>query len=194
MSHKILGVDLFRVSTTQKNELGIVVQDVRGGQGILTFTELLPATGASGGLTQVTTTRRYDPEGLYKYIFASAGITEGNAVQLNIAATPITRHADVIHTTAVDQIIEGVAIVTIPIGQFGWVQVGGLHYQVNALDTVANGASLTTSAVAGQLIDAGAVPTALNVLQIAMGRRIRKTAAASSIGGLVNRALCLIKG
>lgn len=178
MSRKMLGIDIYRVSTVAQHELGLIVEDVRGKAGDVTFTEfLVPGTGSPK-----VTTRRYSPDGEYKYVRATALVGNGDAVKVDVTATD--EPAGVTPVVAITDAVDGIAIVNIPSGSFGFIQVRGRvpFGQVSADASlrlgarvvaagVAAGASLAASATSGQLqtkvtatqdVNAGRTITALD--------------------------------
>ena len=113
---KLLGNDIYRVSTTPLAELGSIVEDVRGGQGDL-----------AGLGYDAQFIRYFAPDGLYKYVKASGvgGILKGDVVLIDVTQTD--EPASVIRTltTTAGQTIEGVALVDIPQNSFGYIQIRG---------------------------------------------------------------------
>ncbi len=190
MSIKLLGVNIFQVDTVQKHELGLEVDDVKGGEGILSFTELLPVQSAAGGLATTTTRRIFDPHGRYRYVKGgTGGVLEGNPVGLETGATDTIVPHQVIHLTA-EGVIQGVPMAAIPANSFGWIQVHGKHFNVNVLDAVADDVALEPGAgpsfIAATLDIGHYAATHGSVV-------IRKIADASSLGGAADRGICFIR-
>lgn len=174
MSMKILGVNLAEVpSTTPTQELGLTVEDPRGGQGTVSYT-IYP----NGIPTATTVTFNYSPGSAFKYCKALGTITAGDAVKLDVTATQAERFASVIRTAAVDESIEGIAMASVTTGQYLWVQIRGNYKAANVATAAAAGDVLGGSATAGRL--ATATPSAGNAYATACGRGIRATSAGSS--------------
>src|SRR5262245_30255933 len=114
MSTKILGIDIFDVSTTPKHEPGIIVDDIRGGSGEFSFKEFID------GPTQF---RRFSPDGEYKYVRATNAITSGDACKVDVTATD--EPAGVTPVTAITDAVDGIAIINIPQNSYGFIQVRG---------------------------------------------------------------------
>ena len=170
MAQKLLGIDLFRAaSSTPTNEPGIVADDVRGKSGTITYFD--PIAGAN-------VTRRYSPDGSYKYVLANGTITAGDAVRLDFTATAGTRQYTVVRTSAADQSIEGIAMVSAIAGQYLWIQIAGVFYNANVVTAVAAGSVLNTTATAGRLDVATA--SAANAYATACGRGVRTLIVAAS--------------
>lgn len=173
MSNKLLGIDIFDVSTTPKHEPGLIVSDIRGGFGEFSFKEFID------GPTQF---RRFSPDAEYKYVRATATVTSGDACKVDVAATD--EPAGVTPVTAITDAVDGIAITNIASGSYGFIQVRGrvplgissataadrLGAKIVAAG-VAAGASLAASATAGALqtkvtatqdVNAGKVITALD--------------------------------
>lgn len=146
MSIKMLGVDVFRVTTTQEHELGMETTDVKGGEGILSFSDFLPVESATGGLAKVTTPRFYDPHGRYRYIKAgTGGLAVGVAAGIETGATDLALPHVLINMTA-EGVIHGVPLAAIPANSFGWVQIHGKHYNLAVADAVADDTALEPAA------------------------------------------------
>ena len=174
MSMKLLGVNLAEVpSTTAMHELGLTVEDPRGGQGTTTYTWY-----PNGQATVTTVTYNYSPGSCFKYCKALGTITAGDSVKLDVTATQAERFASVIRTAAVDESIEGVALASATTGQYLWVQIGGNYKSANVATAAAAGDVLGGSATAGRL--ATATASAANAYATACGRGIRATSAGSS--------------
>lgn len=174
MSEKILGINVLEVATTTPTqELGVTVEDPRGGQGTITKTYY------PNGITTLTTeTVVYSPGAKFKYCIANGTITAGDAVQVDVTGTAGQRHATVIRTSAVDQSVEGVAMVSATSGQYLWVQIAGYYKNANVATAAAAGDVLGGSATAGRL--ATATASAANAYATACGRGIRAMSAGSS--------------
>jgi hypothetical protein len=116
MSVKILGIDIFRVDTVAQHELGLIVDDVRGGQGgPITIKQFID--------DPLPIIKEFSPDGKYKYVRASTAITIGDSVRIDTGATD--EPGACAPVTATDQPIEGVAVIAIPLNSFGFIQVGG---------------------------------------------------------------------
>jgi hypothetical protein len=190
MSIKVLGVNVFQVDTEQKHELGVETGDVKGGEGILSFTDFLPVQSATGGLSQVTTRRIYDPHGKYRYVKAvGANIAAGDAVASDRTVGDISVPHHVIET-ATEANLEGIAMAAIPLNSFGWIQVRGKHFDANVLDAVADDAYLE-GAAGGTLI---AATNDVAYLQTTVhGVSVRKICDASVLGGAVDKGVVEIR-
>lgn len=181
MSVKVLGVDITRVDTVAQHELGIEVDDPRGGEGVLSFKEVID------GATQ---RRLFDAGATYRYVKAgTGGVAEGVAVTFETGASDATVPYQVINMTA-EGCIEGVPMAAIPANSFGWIIVHGRHYNCNVLDAVADDV----------LLEPGAGPSliaaTLDIAHYAAatgGVSIRKVCDASTLGGLANRGVCSIR-
>jgi hypothetical protein len=181
MSHKLLGIDIFRVDTVQQHELGMQVLDVRGGEGFFIFKEVIDGT---------TQFRRFDPAGEYRYVkFGTGGVLEGVAVTAETGATDTIMPYQVINMTA-EGVIEGVPIATGLVNQFGWIQINGKHYNLNVLDAVADDAVLEPGA--GPSLIAATLDIAYFGASLG-GVSIRKICDASSLGGAANRGVGSIR-
>lgn len=162
--NKLLGINLAETpSTTPTQELGAVVDDPRGGQGQITYTEY-----PNGIPTAVTVTRNFYPGARYKYIKAGNTITAGDAVKLDVSVTLLERDATVIRTAAADERWEGVAVASMTVGQYGWICVRGRFNNANVADAAVAGAIVAPSATAGRL--ATPVASAANALAAGSGR------------------------
>jgi len=181
MAQKLLGVDLFAVDNTPKHELGLEVEDVRGGEGQFSYKEVIDGT---------TFFRRFDPAGRYRYVKGgTGGATEGVAVTLETGASDVTVPYQVINMTA-EGVIEGVPMATIPANSFGWIQINGRHYNLNVLDAVADDAVLEPGA--GPSLIAATLDIAHYASSLG-GVSIRKICDASSLGGAANRGVGSIR-
>lgn len=146
MGVKILGVNVFQVDTTPQHELGQEAEDVKGGEGILSFSEFLPVQSAGGGLAKVTTPKFYDAHGVYRYVQAgTGGLAVGVAAGIETGATDLALPHVLINMTA-EGVIHGVPIVAIPALSFGWVQIHGKHYNLAVADAVADDVALEPAA------------------------------------------------
>jgi hypothetical protein len=152
MSAMMLGVDPLRVDTVQQFPLGLVAEDPRAGD----FTD-----------------------SKVKYVKANGSITAGNAVQIDVSVAAADRDGTVINTSAADQPIEGIALVTLTTGQFGWIQIAGRAKDANCATTIVAGAILLPTATAGQLDDT-AITTATQAAALAAGRAIRALTVSAS--------------
>lgn len=130
MAVKLL-VDIFEVSTIQKHELGIIVEDPRGGQGEKSILDFLPVEAAAGGLSQQTVdVFRYSPDGEYKYVknAETNPFAGGEAVALLLSTTETTvldEPGSVTRTVDTTRVLEGITISPIPAGGFGFIQIKG---------------------------------------------------------------------
>jgi hypothetical protein len=130
MSIKML-VDVFETSTEQKHELGIIVDDPRGGQGEKTIQDFLPVESATGGLSQQTLDiYRFSPDALFKYVRngETNAFAGGEAVALLLSTTETTvtdEPAVVTRTVDTTRVLEGITISPIPAAGFGFVQIRG---------------------------------------------------------------------
>lgn len=176
---KILGVDFSRVSTVPENELGIIVDDVRGGAYGFTRTQIDQFSGGP-----VTTTYQYTPGNRYKYVQATATIAVGDAVKVDDAAADVTKPGLVTPTTAVTDIVDGVAHVAIPSLSYGWVTVEGRVYTAKVLDAGnAEGAALGATATAGTLgAITGTTPTGAEVIASIRGAYGRRAMSLVDVG------------
>lgn len=146
MSIKMLGVNVFQVDTVQQHELGQEAEDVKGGEGILSFSDFLPVQSATGGLAKSTTNRFYDPHGIYRYVRAgTGGLAVGVAAGIETGATEARMPHQLINMTA-EGVIHGVPIIAIPAASFGWVQIHGKHYNLAVADAVADDVALEPGA------------------------------------------------
>lgn len=191
MPKKVFGVNVFRTSTTQEHELGVECEDVKGGEGIISFTELLPVQSATGGLALTTTRKIYDPHGCYRYVKAvGANISSGDAVKSDRTVGDINIPHHVIETTS-EADIEGIAMATVANGDFFWIQVRGKHFDANVADAVADDAYLE-GAANGTLI---AATNDVAYLQVTVhGISVRKICDASVlIPGVVDKGVVEIR-
>jgi hypothetical protein len=176
-----LGFDPFAVDSTPKHELGIIVQDIRGGEGILSFKEVIDG---------VTQRRLFDAGAEYRYVKGgTGGATAGVAVTAETGAADIIMPYQVINMTA-EGVIEGVPMVTIPANSFGWVMISGRHYDCNVLDAVADDVLLEPGA--GPSLIAATLDIAYFAASLG-GVSIRKVCDASSLGLTVNRGVCSVR-
>jgi hypothetical protein len=184
MSLKMLGIDLFRVDTVAQHELGLEVEDPRGGQGVISFKEVID------GVLQF---KIYDPGGRWRYVRANgANIAAGDAVQADLTASDSDVPFAVIETSAANQIIQGITMSAIPLNSFGWIQTHGKHYDVNVADAVADDVDLDTAA-GGSLVVAAALSLA-QVNSWLSGVKVIKIADASSVRtGIVNKGICFLR-
>lgn len=174
---KLLGVDVFRVDTVQQHELGLEVEDVRGGEGVISFKEIID------GATQ---RRLFDAAARYRYIKAgTGGVAEGVGVTIETGATDAQVPYQVINMTA-EGVIEGVPMATLTVGQFGWIIINGRHYNLNVLDAVADDVLLEPGAgpsLIAATLDIGHYASSTG------GVSIRKVCDASTLGGAANRGV-----
>lgn len=181
MAQKLLGIDLFRVDSVPQHELGLEVEDVRGGEGQFSFKEVID------GALQF---RNFDPAGRYRYVKAgTGGVLVGVGVTLETGATDVTVPYQVINMTA-EGVIEGVPMVTALVNQFLWIQINGRHYNLNVLDAVADDVMLEPGAgpsLIAATLDIGHYASTLG------GVSIRKICDASSLGGATNRGVGSIR-
>lgn len=195
MSQKLLGSDLFRVTTTPIAELGQAISDIVGGEGVLTINEFLhPRTAGEGGGYGFKTTRRvFDSHGEYRYVRAGAGgLTAGSAAIADVAASDVLVPHQLILSGGANAVVEGIPMVAIPANSFGWVQTKGKHFDVNVADAVADDAWLDTAA-AGAFVVAAVLSDA-QLQSWLTGCTLRKIADASSLlPGVVNRGICMIR-
>jgi hypothetical protein len=195
VSLKLLGNDLFRVTTSPIAELGMEITDIKGGEGVLTISEFLfPRTaGEGGGYGKFTSTRVFDPHGTYRYVKANgANILAGDGVRADVAAADVSVPHFVLETSAANQICEGVTMAAIPLNSFGWIQTKGKHFNVQVADAVADDADLDTGANG-----VFTVAAALSLAQVnswLSGVKLVKIADTSSlITGVVDRGICMLR-
>lgn len=152
MSQKMLGVDIYRTDTIAVHEPGLIVDDVRGGQGEITTKEYIDGP---------TVYRRYSPDGKYKYVRATNAIAGGDSVMIDVAATD--EPAGVTPTTGVTSSVEGIAVVAIAAQSYGWIQVAGRVPVGISSATAADrfGARMTAAGAAGERKVASATAGAL---------------------------------
>lgn len=115
------GIDIYRVDSSPVHELGIIVGDVRGGNGEFSFKEVID------GATQY---RRFSPDAEYKYVKneETNQLNSGEAVTLALSTTPTTysEPASVVRASIpTSHPIEGIAIVNIPTLNYGFIQIKG---------------------------------------------------------------------
>jgi len=147
--------------------------------------------------TQVDTTAQFTPGiecedprtvtlmgNTIKYIQATGTITAGDAVQIDVTATAANRRFSVIRTSAVDQVLEGIANASMTANQFGWITVKGFFTNANVVTGAAAGAVLGTSATAGRLATSGGVAADANA-QSAGRRALNLTLAASNLADIL---------
>jgi len=133
-------IDPTRVDATAQFPVGYEIGDPRGGQ-------------FSGNTI--------------KYVRANGTIATGDAVHTDVSfATAAERHATVISTSAVSQMVEGVNDLNagLTAGQFGWITVDGRAQAKTS--GVAAGDKLGTTATGGTLgpLTASATPTQAEVI------------------------------
>lgn len=193
MSQKILGIDLFRVTPTPIHELGMEATDIKGGEGVLTIFEFLHPPVGAGAYQRFTSTRVFDPHGVYRYVRANAAnILRGDGVQRDVTASEVTIPHNVVEVGAANQIVEGVTMEAIPNTQFGWIQVRGKHFDVNVADAVADDADLDTAAN-GSFVVAAALSLA-QVNSWLSGVKLVKIADRSTLfPGAVDRGICMLR-
>jgi hypothetical protein len=157
MSNKLLGIDIYDVSTTPRNEPGIIVSDPRGGSGgpilIKQFID-----------DPVPIIKEYAPDGEYKYVRATSAVAIGDSLKLDTAATD--EPAGVTPTTAITDALEGIAHIAIASGSYGWITVRGrVPSQTAATATVAlrYGAKMTAAHAAGSSLAPSATAGSLQV-------------------------------
>lgn len=143
MAQKILGVDVTRTTTTAEHELGLVVDDAVGG-----------ANFGTAGLTGVVVR----PGNVYKYVKANAAVAAGDAVKLVDSST--NEPGLVTPTTALNDVVDGIAHVAIALDSFGFITILG-RVTAAKVGTVAFGDRLGASGTAGTLtaITIAATPT-----------------------------------
>lgn len=164
MSIKKLGIDLARAcSTTQLHELGMEVTDPRGGEQDLTYTQYLNGVG-----TAITVRKKFAPNACYRYVKFLGTVTAGDACRKDVTATAAIRDATAIRTSAADQVLEGIAVLSAISGQFGWLQFKGRFYDANVADASAAGDVLGSTSTAGRL--GTPTPSATNALAAAASR------------------------
>lgn len=162
MSLKMLGIDVFEApSTTPKHELGLEVFDPRGGEKTLSYTWY-----PNGQATPVTVTTKFAPGATYKYVKATGTIAAKNAVKLDLT-TLSEADANVVNSAAADEVWEGIAMMAMSSGQYGWICVKGRVYDANVADAATAGANLGPTATAGRL--GALVASAANALAAATG-------------------------
>lgn len=159
MSTKLLGFDIKRVTTTAIHELGLIVQDNKGGVGTVTESQFLyPRTaGEGGGYGKFQVIKEFSADAEYKYVRAQSAVAIGDSVRLDTGQTD--EPAAVIPVSATDQPIEGVAVVAIASGSFGFVQVRGrvpAQAAGTADATARYGAKLAAAGAAGDMKGSGA--------------------------------------
>lgn len=193
MSIKILVNPLETPTSSPKNEVGGVYADVRGGSGgVIQYQEVLPAeaSGTSAAPTAITITRRgFSPDAEFKYVRNSSTnpIPSGDAVMIDMTATDDPA-AVLPGITPTSNLLEGIAVRTIPAGFYGFIQIkgkvpagvsstnaedrGGVH--VASTNVLAND-TVVLSATAGVLEEYSPTATTLGALAYnsLMGRRIR---------------------
>lgn len=154
MAIKMLGVDFQHgADTVAKHEVGLIAEDVRGGEQTFTFNDLFPQAGASvTGPAFVATVRRYDGGGRYKYCKLNGTVVAGDAVKIDTSVASPLRHATVIQTTAADEAFEGIAMSSGAVNQFIWVQIEGKNYLANVANAANSvGQALSPTATAARL-------------------------------------------
>src|SRR5262245_35229660 len=156
--------------------------DIRAG---ITPTQVDPSTAPSFPVgTEADDPRNGFTGNRIKYCRANGTIAAGDAIQCDISfATAAERHATVISTSAVSQVIEGandISGVSISSGQFFWATVKGrMQCKTSA---VTAGSTLGTSGTAGTLVNitasaAYAQAEALAALAAGAGKAVRATTA-----------------
>lgn len=169
-----LGINVLETpSTTPSMPLGIEVEDPRGGQGQVSYTWY-----PNGIPTSTTVTFNYSAGAKFKYCKAAGTITAGDSVKLDVTATQNERHATVIRSDAVDEALEGIAMMSVTVGQHLWVMVKGWYKGANVATAAAAGDVLGGSATAGRL--ATATPSAANAYATAVGKGFRAMSAGAS--------------
>jgi hypothetical protein len=168
-------IDIDRVTTGQEFPLSIIEDDPRGKFGVVTINRVI-----AGAV--VTETIRYVPGAQYRYVQAAAALVGSenaagaDAAMVSNAAADATKPGLVIPTAGVTDIVEGLARISIPINNFGWLQIRGRVYNAKVLDAGnAEGAALGASATAATLVAiTGTTPTGAEVIaaiRFAAGRR-----------------------
>src|SRR4030095_3852564 len=148
MARKMLGIDITDVSVTPKAEVGGVYEDVRGGTGSFTYKEVIDGN---------TFTREFSPDGEYKYVRAASAVAIGDAVRIDTGQTD--EPAAVVPVSAADQPVEGIAIVSLASGSYGFIQVRGRVPSQAAATSVAAlryGAKMAAAGAAGDMKVSGA--------------------------------------
>lgn len=117
-------------TTNPKHEVGIVVEDIRGGNSVApsTYQEVLPGegTGTSGYPTAITVVKRANsPDAQYQYVrnADTDSLIAGSAVMYTLGATDENGAVEFAATTS--NLIAGVALRTIAAGSYGWIQIRG---------------------------------------------------------------------
>ncbi len=123
MADQILGVDPTRVDTVQAFPLGSRARDPR----TVDF-----------------------PNNELVYVKAISAISTGNALIVDV--TSALEPYGLIPSSAVSQVVAGIAHVALPVNNFGWVTVKGRHPAAfKSTNAVTAGDTLSTSATAGAL-------------------------------------------
>lgn len=190
--------DVTKFGTTREHELGIEVQDIKGGEGDKSVSKLLPTSAGGGGQTlQLVFVNRYRPGNRYLYVRANGTIVQFNSVKGDVTfASEAERHAQVVNTAANDtlgNVVDGIweqglggplssdpALTSHAAGTFGFITVHGQAIANVETTVVADDLLAASAGVAGRLNTiAVTTPTAAET------RRIANLAAGKGIRALV---------
>lgn len=155
MSDVIMGCDPLRVTTFQEHPLSVISADPRGGDFSENKVMYVQAANA---------------------IVGSENVAGADSVMVDNAQTDILKPGRVTPITAVTDIVQGIAHISIPDENFGWITIEGRVNNCKATDAGnAEGAALGASATAGTLVAiTGTTPTGAEVIaaiRYAAGRR-----------------------
>ncbi len=142
---KLLGIDITSVSATAEHELGLIVEDPRGGQG--SYTRRYNTNGIGTGTTAETT--NYAPGKRYMYVRADAAIAQYDGCMFKLGETddPFA----VVKTADASSFALGVAEqASIDANDYFWLTIEGYIPVANVADAVTAGQSITPSATAGR--------------------------------------------
>jgi hypothetical protein len=115
------------------------------------------------------------PQGELKYVKAGSAISAGNAVVVSLADAD--EPYAVVPSSALNQVIAGIAVTAIASGSFGWVTVRGrVASALKTASTVTAGDALSTTATAGAL----AIANSTSATALAVGTGIGVQALDSS--------------
>lgn len=168
-------VDINLVSAAPQYPISAYVDDPRGKNGVVTITRVIAGVAT-------TQTIRYVAGGMFRYGQASNAIVGaeaaagGDALQVDNAQTDSLKPQRVTPTTAVTDVVEGIAHISIADEFYGWYQTRGRVYNVKHTDAAGvEGGVAGASGTAGTLVNlAATTPTAAEViaaLRYAAGRR-----------------------
>ena len=183
-----LGIDSTRIDATPQFDLGLEVEEIKGGNG-----QIVRNTFPNGIPTLVAVTTNYTANRRFRYVRADAAIAAGDVCMKKFGEAD-DPHAFV-KTAATTDFGEGIAEVAVTDQYYFWLTVHGYVADANVADAVTQGQFIAPSATAGRLDAFTFTTTAATLAQLEAGFRAAVAGIqAMTAGSAGNRAAVFIHG